>query len=632
MIKFNLTNCNNLISGINEFSDELGFIITDSDDSIIIEVNTTDEDISAVDYKNNRAVITYGCGKSRFLRAFSILVQWIKDGVTEGASKENPIFTNNGAMIDMSRNAVMNVDTVKFYMRKMALMGMNTFMLYTEDTYEIDGRPYFGYMRGKYTKEEIKLLDAYALELGIELIPCVQVLGHMATHLIWSAAAPYTDNTNVMLVGADETYQLIDDIFKTVTECFTTKKIHIGMDETRGIGLGKYLTNNGYKEGHQIFLEHLNKVAEMAKSHGLEPMMWSDMFFRFAGKDIKNYSDYHPDVVLPDYICDFIPAGVRQVFWNYYRDNESFYANNIEKHKKLGENTVFAGGVWGWSGYSIHFSRSLANTRPALYACKHTGLKDVVATVWHNGSEAQLITSLAGLAWYADFGYTGEFNIESIKACFTRACGDFYNDIMRTEEIEYPHGGIFGISKALMYNDPLTGLIDKHIKEQKVSGDYYKKLSESLKDVGVNSGRFEFAFDAIKAYVSLMENKADFGVRLTEAYKNNNKKEMYNLLAECDVIIAKFKTFCDAYRKSWMYYNKPFGYEIHDMRYGANIARFETAKIRISDYLNGKIEKIEELEEERLYVDCHSYKDDENKFGGSFLWANYKKLSSVNIL
>ena len=53
----------------------------------------------------------------------------------------------------------MKVETVKFMMRKMALMGQNAFMLYTEDTYEIEGRPYFGYMRGRYTKDELRELD-----------------------------------------------------------------------------------------------------------------------------------------------------------------------------------------------------------------------------------------------------------------------------------------------------------------------------------------------------------------------------------------------------------------------------------------------------------------------------------------
>ncbi|MBQ8435743.1 MAG: dockerin type I repeat-containing protein, partial [Oscillospiraceae bacterium] len=39
-----------------------------------------------------------------------------------------------------------------------------------------------------------------------------------------------------------------------------------------------------------------------------------------------------------------------------YRDNENFYSVNMEKHKQLGENTVFAGGIWGWSCFSILFS------------------------------------------------------------------------------------------------------------------------------------------------------------------------------------------------------------------------------------------------------------------------------------
>lgn len=50
-------------------------------------------------------------------------------------------------------------------------MGYNTLMLYTEDTYEVDGQPYFGYMRGRYSKAELRELDDYAAEKGMELIP-----------------------------------------------------------------------------------------------------------------------------------------------------------------------------------------------------------------------------------------------------------------------------------------------------------------------------------------------------------------------------------------------------------------------------------------------------------------------------
>ncbi len=631
-MKLKFIGADDLLQGICAVADDLNISIDADDPDITVSITQDNRSISCLSLSGKNAVINYGGGKSRFFRALALLTQWLNDGETEKNSTEIPVFETNGAMVDMSRNAVMKTETVKFMLRKMALMGMNSYMLYTEDTYEIDGRPYFGYMRGKYTKDEIKDLDSYALMLGIELIPCVQMLGHMTTHLHWASATPYKDTDAVMLVGEEETYKLIDDILKTVSECFTTKKLHIGMDETHSLGTGRYLTIHGYRERQEIFLEHLNKVAEMAKSYGFKPMMWSDMFFRLAGKGLSGYHDYDIRVQLPDDICSLVPDGVQQVFWNYYNDSEAFYAETLEKHKKICNNTMFAGGVWGWSGYSIHFSRSLANTRPALEACKKKGVKDVIATVWHNGSEAQLITSLAGIAWYADFDYKGTFDIESVKKCFKRTCGDFYDDIMRIEEIEYPHGGIFGISRALMYNDPLTGLVDKHIEEQNVSGDYYKKLSAEFSTIGCNSGFFEPAFNAIKAYVKLMENKVDFGTRLIKAYKDKDNDRLRALADECDTIILNFKAFNDAYRCAWHTYNKPFGYEVHDIRYGGNIARFESAKSRITDYLEGKVKKLEELEEERLYVDCNNYSENDNKFGGGFLWTGHKKLSTVNIL
>lgn len=619
-------NADTLLDGILAVSEDLGFSLADG---ITVTVRAVTEDVSKVSFSVNTAEITYGGGASRFFRALSFLVQWIRDGKTDGFSEEHPVFENNGAMIDMSRNAVMTVDTVKSVLRKMALMGMNTFMLYTEDTYEIENRPYFGYMRGRYTKDELRALDAYAASLGIELIPCVQFLGHLATHLSWGAAAPYRDTAKVLLVGSDATYRLIDDILKTVKACFSSKKIHIGMDETVDLGLGKYVAQNGYRPRHELFLEHLNKVVTMAKSYGFEPMMWSDMFFRLAGEDMAGYYDYHPDVQLPQHICDLVPDGVGQVFWEYAQREKDFYIKNIEKHKKLGNRTLFAGGVWGWSGYAMQYTRSMAACRPALEACKENGIRDVFATAWHNGAESSLITALAGFAWFADFGYTGAWDADSQKATFTRACRDVYDAVMATECIEHPHGGRVGISRALMYNDPLLGLVDKHIKEQGVTGEYFVSLRELPQ---TTDPLFAPAVTMCKACAALLENKADFGVRLTRAYQENDIKALAALATECDVIIEKVTVFRNAYRACWLAYNKPFGYEVHDVRLGGLSARFETAKARILAYVAGETDRIEELEEERLYIDCHPYGDADDKFCGHFFWMDYEKLATANIL
>ena len=84
-------------------------------------------------------------------------------------------FDTLGAMIDCSRGAVPTVDALMELIRYMALMGLNTLQLYMEDTYEIADEEYFGLFRGAYSHEELKAIDCYAWEFGIEVWPCIQV-------------------------------------------------------------------------------------------------------------------------------------------------------------------------------------------------------------------------------------------------------------------------------------------------------------------------------------------------------------------------------------------------------------------------------------------------------------------------
>ena len=62
--------------------------------------------------------------------------------------------------VDCSRNSVMTVDALKEWIDIISDLGYNHLMLYTEDTYEVEGHPYFGYARGRYSKAELKELNA----------------------------------------------------------------------------------------------------------------------------------------------------------------------------------------------------------------------------------------------------------------------------------------------------------------------------------------------------------------------------------------------------------------------------------------------------------------------------------------
>ena len=150
-MKLFFENAEKLTSAIELIKGDLRFdIASDAEQAdIAVSVSETDKNVVKVCLKDGKASVVYGGGKTRFLRALTLIMQAVKEGKTSFEKEETPLFITNGAMLDCSRNAVMKVEWVKFFLRKMALMGMNALMLYTEDPYEVEERPYFGYMRGR---------------------------------------------------------------------------------------------------------------------------------------------------------------------------------------------------------------------------------------------------------------------------------------------------------------------------------------------------------------------------------------------------------------------------------------------------------------------------------------------------
>ena len=55
--------------------------------------------------------------------------------------------------------------------------------------------------------------------------------------------------------------------------------------------------------------------------------------------------------------------------------------------------------------------------------------------------------------------------------------------------------------------------------------------------------------------------------------------------------------YARAFEKQWFYDNKPHGFDIQDQRMGALIYRADSCRRRILDYVSGKIDRIDELDE-----------------------------------
>ncbi len=587
-------------------SSDLGITLTEENADITVRVAHADADALTVTLDGKSATITYGGGLSRFHRALGLLFEAIADGKTAFEKTETPSFEKNGFYIDASRNTVMKPAVIKRIMHKIALMGMNTLWLYMEDVYEIENEPYFGHMRGRYTKAELKDLDAYALSLGIELVPAIQCLGHMERFLCGESGAKYRDQGAVLLVGEDATYDLISRMLATVTECFTTRRLIIGFDEAGGLGMGAYFKKHGYREAIDVYCEHLNRVVGMTRKLGLDPIIFSDMFFSTADP-AGGY--YNPNVVFSDLIKGRVPKDVTLCYWDYNDETYEMYDGMIKKHREIGDNKIiFAGGIWTWVGAATYYSLSINNTRHALKACRDHGIREVFATVWHDVCLTPRVCALAGCQMFAEMDYTGAYDEEAVRRRFAFICGEDARDLWEMEAIDQPHKlksrEIAG--PALLFNDPLIGLLDWHMQD--VDGRaHYGELLARYEARTAKTDLFAPAYDLFKKAVAFLALKADFGVRLKAAYDARDREALEALLADSREMKTRCEALRAAQRAAWMTYNKPFGFEATDAQYGAVSARIDTAAYRIEEYLSGRIDAIEELEEERLKFNRSDY-------------------------
>ena len=530
-----------------------------------------------------------------------------------------------GIMIDCARNSVPTVGFIKKFILNMTVLGFNYFQLYTEDCMEINNEPYFGYMRGKYTKQEIKELDSFCLILGVELMPCIQTLAHLKNIFRHGAYRSINDIHDILLIEEDRTYELIDNIFHTVNECFTSKNINIGMDEAHMLGLGKYLNKNGYKDKRALLQNHLNHVLAICNKYGYNVSMWSDMFFRVM-LDGEYYDNENQVTQMPKNIKNIVPENVTLIYWDYYHTKPSDYEKMIKLHKELTDNISFAGGAWRWVGFTPYNQFTVDSFSPAIKACNENGIQNIMLTAWGDDGGECSLNSLMGAYILSSFELYSEKNnlgnyaskLALLISGYTIEelfCMDLPNNISPEYKTKRPDP-----CKYLFYDDLLIGMLIDKSKEETTAK--YSEYAIILKKLSAKKAEFSYLFKTLYKLCDVLKVKADLGKRIREAYINKNMPELKNIVSIIiPDLIKKIKSFYLMLRNQWESENKTFGFEIQDIRIGGLLQRLKNIKYRLEKYINKNI-AIAELEEKFLTID-------ENF---SLVLNNYKELISFSLL
>lgn len=549
----------------------------------------------------DRATVFYG-RRVELFRGLSLLAQ---HSDKRSYQLEQPVrFSMNGVMLDCSRNAVLKPDRVKKLADYMAAMGLDTLMLYTEDTYEISEYPYFGHMRGRYTQAELRELDAYCAQLGITLMPCIQTLAHLNQMMRWQCFDEVRDCNDILLCGEEKTYKLIESMLKSCRESFRTDRIHIGMDEAAMLGCGQYRVKNLPEDKEIIFCRHLERVVRLCEKYGYKPMIWSDMFFRMA-----NGGEYYGTNPVDKAIAKLVPENLELVYWDYYSPDKSHYFALLDAHSTFENPVLFAGAAWRWLGYAPAVEKSLAYTRSALDACLEKGVEQVFVTAWgDDGSEASFMTALPVMQLYAEYGYCGGATNEELSQRLYACTGQRLADMLLLDLPNRPAGKLpeditANPSKYLLYQDVMGGLYQYHSQSSyaRQYADYAAKLTAAAQ----RSGELGYIYDTLARLCAVLEIKSTVTKDIRNAYHSKDKNGLEKLAGETlPVLLERTKAFHKAVAYQWEQENKIFGYEVLDLRLGGLEARIQSAIGRISAYLNGSLPQLPELEEPILPADC----------------------------
>lgn len=432
----------------------------------------------------------------------------------------------------------------------------------------------------------------------------------MEKYLFWGEAYPIRDTAEVLLAREEKTFEFLDELISTVSSCFRSKRIHIGMDEAWNMGRGIFLDKHGYVKPIDIFNEYMEKLIGIVNKYNLKPMMWSDMYFRASSKSGTSY--YAEDTVVSEETKKTMPKNIDLVFW-HYGEGPGCDDFMFKKHKELDKNIIFAGGLWGWIGHFPEHNYAFEATWQSIQACRNNDVKEMMTTIWCNdNAECDLFANLFGLSFTAEMCYNENPSDEDYRNRFEFCTGGGYDAFYNmsqyhnvfNDDTEYENFNDRFYGKPLFWQDILEGLYDTHLYEKPMSA-HYKAQAEKM---ATYNGKWNYLYEFAKLTFEYLAVKCEVSEKIAPSYKKGDKETLSyisNTLIPklLDAVSAVHK----AHKETWFKNNRVHGWSNLDIRYGGVFARCETAKMLIDSYLAGEIDIIEELETQRLHKPLNGF-------------------------
>lgn len=305
---------------------------------------------------------------------------------------DEPDLSFRGFMLDISRNKIPTLNTLKNYVDILSNLKYNHFELYVEGfSYEYPSfKELYDEKMTPLTPKEYKKLEKYAKERMVDLVPCHNGLGHMTAWLkhypklavmpkgmfFWGAhREPSTINPL-----DPKSLELVKTFYQDAINNSTSKFFHMNLDEPYELGHGKTKDVADKIGVGQMYLDYVLKLYDFVKDNKKTPLIWGDVL------------NHYPEMI------EKLPKDLIFVDWGYDY-NYPFY----QTLKRLGDQNVkfvAAPGTSTWNSITGRTTTMIENIRQACLHTKENKGLGMLLTEWgDNGHMQPFVVSLPAIVY-----------------------------------------------------------------------------------------------------------------------------------------------------------------------------------------------------------------------------------------
>jgi len=327
-----------------------------------------------------------------------------------------PEFPVRGVMLDISRDRVPTMETLKRLIDLWAELKFNQVQLYTEHAFAYAAHQIVWEQASPITPQEAEELDRYCRNRAIELVPNQNSFGHMERWLrhesyrhLSEATGSFVDpwgglrhQTTTLNPLDPESLHLLSGLYDELLPHFSSNMINVGADEPFDLGQGRSREACEERGIGRVYLEFMQKIhGELSR----------------RGKVMQFYGDivlHHPELIKE------LPRDVIALDWGYEADHP--FNKESRMFAEAGLQYYVCPGTSAWNSIGGRWNNARQNILSAAREGRSAGASGFLLTEWgDNGHWQQLPVSYPAYLFAAEVSWNPEAAQKTdVEACLSR--------------------------------------------------------------------------------------------------------------------------------------------------------------------------------------------------------------------